>query len=96
MKPPMHDTDGDTTMLPLAINSPLPAWPDAASAFYAGTVLVATPLLAALGGVPTLMKLGHWAALLLGVAMLGYGCASIGRSRRAVKGIGPQPGDGAA
>ena len=68
-------------MLPLAINAQMPVWPDVSSALYAGTVLVATPLLAAIGGIPTLTKLGHWAALLFGVAMLVYGSAGIGRSR---------------
>jgi len=80
-------------MLPLAINSPLPVWPDASSALYAGTVLVATPLLAAIGGIPTLTKLGHWGALLFGVAMLVYGFVGIGRSRRTMKRMGRRPGD---
>lgn len=80
-------------MLPLAINSQLPVWPDASSALYAGTVLVATPLLAAIGGIPTLTKLGHWAALLFGVAMLVYGSAGIGRSHQAVKWMRPRLGD---
>ena len=42
-----------SAVLPLAVNSQLPVWPDATSALYAGTVLVTTPLLAAIGGVPT-------------------------------------------
>ena len=71
--------------VPLALNSQLPMWPDTTSALYAGTVLITTPLLAAIGGVPTLTELGHWAALLFGVAMFAYGTAGIARSGRATQ-----------
>ena len=82
-----------STVLPLAVNSQLPVWPDTASALYAGTVLVVTPLLAAIGGIPTLMKLGHWAAFLFGAAMVIYGTVGIAGARRPVKRIRLRLGD---
>ena len=82
-----------STVLPLAVNSHLPVWPDTASALYAGTVLVVTPLLAAIGGVPTLMKLGHWAAFLLGAAMVIYGTVGIAGARHSVNRIRLRPGN---
>lgn len=71
--------------VPLALNSQLPMWPDTISALYAGTMLITTLLLAAIGGVSRLTELGHWAAVLFGVAMLAYGTAGIARSERAIQ-----------
>ena len=71
--------------VPLALNSQLPVWPDASGALYAGTVLITTPLVAAIGSVLTLTELSHWAAVLFGVAMLVYGTAGIARSGRAIQ-----------
>ena len=82
-----------STVLPLAVNSQLPVWPDATSALYAGTVLITTPLLAAIGGVPTLMKLGHWAAFIFGAAMVIYGTVSIAGARHSTKRIRLRPGN---
>ena len=84
------------TVLPLAVNSHLPVWPDTASALYAGTVLVVTPLLAAIGGIPTLTKLGHWAALLFGAAMVTYGTVGIAGARLQAKLLGRGRSEGAA
>ena len=78
--------------VPLALNSQLPIWPDTTSALYAGTVLITTPLLAAIGGVPTLTELGYWAALLFGVAMLAYGSVGIARSGRVIQLVQPRRG----
>ena len=50
---------------------------DATGAVYAGAVLMITPMLAAMGDIPTLTKLGHWVALFLGVVMLTYGAAAL-------------------
>ena len=69
--------------VPLVLNSQLPMWPDTTNALYAGSVLIAAPLLAAIGGAPRLTELGHWVALLFGVAMLAYGSVGIARSGRA-------------